>query len=110
MGEDPTTGEIGRAIADMRQDNRDEHERLRRGLNHKLDREVYEADLRRWDDRYQALGESIRQQQRDNDNERKAFQEWREKRDAARKWIIGALILPLGGILVEIIDLIRSTH
>lgn len=110
MGDEPTPGEVSRAFAELRQDNRDEHERLRRGLTHKVDRQVYEADMRRWDDRYAQLRDDMRRQAEDHETERKAFQDWRDKRDQARKWIIASLILPIGGIVVEIISLLGGIH
>lgn len=103
MADEPTPGEVSRAIERLLLDNRDEHERLRRGLGHKVDRDVYEADKRRWDDRYDTI-------QTDLARERDDFQKWRDRRDEWRKWIIGLCILPVGGLIVEIISLLRSWH
>src|SRR5260370_42013575 len=48
VGDEPTAGEVSRQIADLRQANRDEHERLRGSMTHKVDRDVYDADMRLW--------------------------------------------------------------
>lgn len=103
MADEPTPGEVSRAIERLLLDNRDEHDRLRHSLNHKVDRDVYDADMRRWEDRYGTLQANLAA-------ERQAFQAWRDKRDAARKWLIGLVIVPIGGIVVELINLLRSAH
>jgi len=110
VGDDPSAAEVGRAVADLRQDNRDDHERLRRGLAHKVDRDVYDADQGRWQDRYDQLREQMKQQADDHAAERKAFQDWRAARDRNRKWWIGVFILPIGSTVVEFIEILRSAH
>lgn len=110
MSDEPTAGEVSRQLAELRADNRDEHSQIRASLRHKVDRPVYDADMRLWKERYDQLRADMKQQAEDHEAERKAFADWREKRDNARKWIIGGLILPVGGIVVEIISLMGGIH
>ena len=110
MTNEPTAGEVSRQVTELRQDNRDEHSLLRAGLRHKVDRAVYDADMRRWEDRYDQLREQMKQQANEHAAERKAFQDWRAARDRNRKWWIGVFILPIGSTVVEFIEILRSAH
>ena len=110
MADEPTAGEVSRQITAFQQSNRDDHERLRGSVAHKVDRDVYDADMRLWQDRWNGLKGDMKRQADADERERENAQKWRERRDANRKWYIAAIILPIGGIVVELINLLRSWH
>ena len=111
MSNEPTPGEVARALDQFRRDVHDDfetlHSDLRDGLagvkNRIIFRDVYDADERRRQDELAALRATL-------DTERKAAQAWRDKRDANRKWLISAVVLPIGGVIVEIINLLKGSH
>ena len=89
MADEPTLGELGRLIQALRGDVRDDLAQL----NHRLDRvvpmDVYTVEKNQMNQRVTAL-----EQQREKDAERVT---------ATRRWLIGAVVLPLVGILLPIV-------
>ncbi len=118
MSNDPTPGEIGRALDQFRRDVHDDFDDLRRDLRDGqasvktriIFRDVYDADEHRRQGELQVMREAIALAREAAAAERKAAQQWRDKRDSNRKWLIGAVLLPIGGVIVELINLIRSWH
>ncbi len=118
MSSEPTPGEVGRALDQFRRDVHDDFDDLRRDLrdglasvkNRVIFRDTYAADELRRQGELQALRDGIKLARDAAAAERKAAQQWRDKRDSNRKWLIGAVLLPIGGVIVELINLIRSWH
>jgi hypothetical protein len=106
--DEPTPGEVDRAFQRFRLDTRDDlraiHDLL--GLVVRLD--VYGSDQRAVDERLRAIREDLARIDTDHQAERKEAQEWRDRRDAARKWLIAGVLLPIGGLLIEIIFAVRG--
>jgi len=122
---EPTPGEVSRALDRFRADVHDDFDDLRRDLRDGMSgvlaqiigRDVYAANERRREEELSSLRQAItaqadalRIQAEATSQERDAWQQWRDRRDANRKWIISAFLLPVGGIVVEIINLYRSAH
>jgi hypothetical protein len=90
---DPTAGEVSRALAEFRSDVRDDLRSLRDGQQVMISRDVYLADRRADQIRSEGL-ERENRQLRDN------IEAARLARVTNRRWVIAAVIIPLGiGIL-----------
>lgn len=106
MTDDPTPGELERSLSQFRSDVREDLKGLREavreglaGLNVRLDRvvslDVYRADQRADDERYQRLSDDIA-------DLRLKHAEAEKSRAANRRWLIAAVIIPMGVALMEI--------
>jgi hypothetical protein len=84
--DEPTLGEIGRRLDDRIGDVRDDIAQLGRRIESKVDAELYRVERDALRDRMTAL-----ETQRTQDAARVA---------ATRRWLIGAVIVPLVGVLM----------
>jgi hypothetical protein len=102
VGDDPTPGEVSRSLNDLRHDLRDDlqdirltirdgHQELSRRLDKVVATDVYEADRRADQERYKLLDAQI-----------KTMQNAKNDRAANRKWVIAAVLIPLGVALLEV--------
>ena len=89
MPDEPTLGELGRLIQALRGDMRDDLAQLNTRLDKVVPMDVYTVEKNQITDRVAAL-----ESQREKDAERMT---------ATRRWLIGAVVLPLVGILLPII-------
>jgi hypothetical protein len=109
---DATPAEVDRALAQFRADVRDDLAELRtsieRVIRDSVTAPVYQADQRLTEERNRALRADLDRMQNEHAEERAAAIKWRERRDAGRRWLIAAVLLPVGGLLVEIIFAIRG--
>lgn len=87
--DEPTLGELGRLIQALRGDMRDDLAQLNSRLDKVVPMDVYTIQQQQMTDRVAAL-----EAQREKDTERVT---------ATRRWLIGAVILPLVGILLPTI-------
>ncbi|HET9893711.1 MAG TPA: hypothetical protein VFQ44_02010 [Streptosporangiaceae bacterium] len=118
MSGEPNASEVQRDLdrfrADVRDDLRDLRLEFRTDLAaHKgrvVYRDVYAANERRRDDEITALRKEIGEVSDDLDKEKQAADAREERRRANRKWVIAAIILPIGGIIAELWTAIRSMH
>ncbi|MFJ9799811.1 hypothetical protein [Streptomyces sp. NPDC101145] len=92
MTDDPTPGEMVRRLEDRLADVRDDLQELRRRLDEKVDQRIYDL-------RHEALTSRVGalETHREKDT---------EKLVATRRWLIGAVIVPLIGILLPVIILL----
>lgn len=106
MTGEPTAGEVDRALRQFREDIRDDLRDLSAQvrdlgaqLNARLDKmvtlDVYHADKLRADERHIDLRDEVRDLRVKRDGDAKA-------RTTERRWVMGAIILPLGAIVVEV--------
>lgn len=89
MSDEPTLGELGRLIQALRGDMRDDLAQLNTRLDKVVPMDVYTVEKNQITDRVTAL-----ESQREKDAERMT---------ATRRWLIGAVVLPLVGILLPIV-------
>ncbi|MBO0654222.1 hypothetical protein J1792_16015 [Streptomyces triculaminicus] len=89
MSEEPTLGELARRFEDRLTDVRDDIQQLGRRIDSKVSQEVYDL-------RHEAL--SARVATLETLREKDA-----EKLVATRRWLIGAVIVPLIGVLLPVI-------
>lgn len=92
MPDDPTLGEVVRRFEDRFADVRDDIAQLGRRMDEKVDQRIYDL-------RHEAL--SARVGTLETLREKDA-----EKLVATRRWLIGAVIVPLVGILLPVIILL----
>ena len=82
-------------FADLKESNRDEHERLRRGIAHKVSTERYEADQGAWRDRYAQLREDFDELKKAREEDAKRIEQAKADRAQNRKWVIAAVLIPV---------------
>jgi hypothetical protein len=92
MGDEPTPGEMVRRLEDRLADVRDDIQQLGRRMDEKVDQRIYDL-------RHEALTGRVSTLEtlREKDN---------EKLVATRRWLIGAVVVPLIGILLPVIILL----
>jgi hypothetical protein len=109
---DATPGEIERALALFRADVRDDLGELRKTIEQlvrdSVTAAVYQADQRLAEERFRTLRADVDRESREHAAERAAAVGWRERRDAGRRWLIAAVLLPVGGLAVELITILRG--
>jgi hypothetical protein len=92
VADDPTLGEVVRRFEDRFVDVRDDIAQLGRRMDEKVDQRIYDL-------RHEAL--AVRVATLETLHEKDA-----EKLVATRRWLIGAVIVPLVGILLPVILLL----
>lgn len=92
MADEPTPGEMVRRLEDRLADVRDDIQQLGRRMDEKVDQKVYDL-------RHEALGARVAtlETRREQDA---------EKLVATRRWLIGAVVIPLIGVLLPVILLL----
>lgn len=92
MADEPTLGEVVRRFEDRFTDIRDDIQQLGRRMDEKVDQRIYDL-------RHEALGARVSTLETLREKES-------EKLVATRRWLIGAVIVPLIGILLPVILLL----
>lgn len=92
MGDEPTPGEMVRRLEDRLADVRDDIQQLGRRLDEKVDQRIYDLRHEALTGRVSTL-ETLREKDA-------------EKLVATRRWLIGAVVVPLIGILLPVIILL----
>ena len=94
MADEPTPGEMVRRLEDRLADVRDDIQQLGRRMDEKVDQKVYDL-------RHEALGARVAtlETRREQDA---------EKLVATRRWLIGAVVIPLIGVLLPVILLLAQ--
>lgn len=92
MSDEPTPGEMVRRLEDRLADVRDDIQQLGRRMDEKVDQRIYDL-------RHEALTGRVSTLEtlRDKDT---------EKLVATRRWLIGAVVVPLIGIVLPVIILL----
>lgn len=92
MPDEPTLGEVVRRFEDRFTDVRDDIAQIGRRLDEKVDQRIYDL-------RHEALTQRVSTLEtlREKDTERLV---------ATRRWLIGAVVVPLVGILLPVIILL----
>ena len=88
MPDEPTPGELDRAFQRFRLDTRDDLRAINERLDGLLRIDVYTADKAVSEERIRAAREDVARYDAENATDRRAAQEWRDRRDASRKWLI----------------------
>lgn len=94
MGDEPTPGEMVRRLEDRLADVRDDIQQLGRRLDEKVDQRIYDLRHEALTGRVSTL-ETLREKDT-------------EKLVATRRWLIGAVVVPLIGILLPVIILLTK--
>ena len=92
MGDEPTPGEMVRRLEDRLADVREDIQQLGRRLDEKVDQRIYDLRHEALTGRVSTL-ETLREKDA-------------EKLVATRRWLIGAVVVPLVGILLPVIILL----
>jgi hypothetical protein len=92
MGDEPTPGEMVRRLEDRLADVRDDIQQLGRRMDEKVDQRIYDLRHEALTGRVSTL-ETLREKDT-------------EKLIATRRWLIGAVVVPLIGILLPVIILL----
>ncbi|MCT9092832.1 hypothetical protein N4G70_28765 [Streptomyces sp. ASQP_92] len=92
MPDEPTLGELARRFEDRLVDVRDDIQQLGRRMDEKVDQRVYDL-------RHEALASRVSTLETLREKDA-------EKLVATRRWLIGAVIVPLVGILLPVILLL----
>lgn len=92
MSDEPTLGEVSRRVEDRFADVREDIAELGRRIDSKVDEKLYDL-------RHEALSARVAQLEvlREKDA---------EKLVATRRWLIGAVVVPLVGILLPVVILL----
>jgi hypothetical protein len=90
--DDPTLGELARRFEDRLVDVRDDIQQLGRRMDEKVDQRVYDL-------RHEALASRVSTLETLREKDA-------EKLVATRRWLIGAVIVPIVGILLPVILLL----
>ena len=94
MVDEPTPGEMVRRLEDRLADVRDDIQQLGRRLDEKVDQKVYDLRHEALSTRVSAL-ETVREKDA-------------EKLVATRRWLIGAVVIPLVAVLMPVIILLAQ--
>ncbi|GAA2108281.1 hypothetical protein [Streptomyces synnematoformans] len=94
MPDEPTLGEIARRFEDRLGDVRDDIQQLGRRLDEKVDQQIYDLRHETLMARVTAL-EALREKDA-------------EKLVATRRWLIGAVIIPLIGVLLPVLIMLTQ--
>ncbi|MGV9282109.1 hypothetical protein [Streptomyces sp. NPDC003730] len=94
MTDEPTLGEVVRRFEDRFVDLRDDIQQLGRRMDDKVDQRIYDL-------RHEALGARVATLETLREKDA-------EKLVATRRWLIGAVIVPLIGILLPVIILLTQ--
>lgn len=89
MSDEPTLGEIVRRFEDRLTDVRDDIQQLGRRLDEKVDQRIYDL-------RHEALAARVTTLETLREKDA-------EKLVATRRWLIGAVIVPLVGVLLPVV-------
>ncbi|MBB4893575.1 hypothetical protein FHS39_002606 [Streptomyces olivoverticillatus] len=89
MAEEPTLGELARRFEDRLADVRDDIQQLGRRIDSKVSQEVYDL-------RHEALASRVSTLETLREKDA-------EKLVATRRWLIGAVIVPLIGVLLPVV-------
>ncbi|MFF7795530.1 hypothetical protein [Streptomyces sp. NPDC007991] len=92
MSDEPTPGEMVRRLEDRLADVRDDIQQLGRRMDEKVDQRIYDLRHEALTGRVSTL-ETLREKDT-------------EKLVATRRWLIGAVVVPLIGILLPVIILL----
>ncbi|MCX4993866.1 hypothetical protein [Streptomyces longwoodensis] len=92
MPDEPTLGEVVRRFEDRFTDIRDDIQQLGRRMDEKVDQRIYDL-------RHEALASRVSTLETLREKDA-------EKLVATRRWLIGAVIVPLVGILLPVIILL----
>ena len=92
MGDEPTPGEMVRRLEDRLADVREDIQQLGRRMDEKVDQRIYDLRHEALTGRVSTL-ETLREKDT-------------EKLVATRRWLIGAVVVPLIGILLPVIILL----
>ncbi|MEV8623420.1 hypothetical protein [Streptomyces sp. NPDC051079] len=92
MVDEPTPGEMVRRLEDRLADVRDDIQQLGRRMDEKVDQKVYDLRHEALSTRVSAL-ETVREKDA-------------EKLVATRRWLIGAVVIPLVAVLLPVIILL----
>lgn len=92
MADEPTLGEVVRRFEDRLTDVRDDIQQLGRRLDEKVDQKLYDL-------RHEALGARVAALETLREKDA-------EKLVATRRWLIGAVLIPLIGVLLPVILLL----
>lgn len=94
MADEPTPGEMVRRLEDRLADVRDDIQQLGRRMDDKVDQKVYDL-------RHEALGARVAtlETRREQDA---------EKLVATRRWLIGAVLIPLIAVLLPVVLLLMQ--
>jgi hypothetical protein len=92
MGDEPTPGEMVRRLEDRLADVRDDIQQLGRRMDEKVDQRIYDL-------RHEALAGRVSTLETLREKDA-------EKLVATRRWLIGAVVVPLVGILLPVIILL----
>jgi hypothetical protein len=92
MSDEPTPGEMVRRLEDRLADVRDDIQQLGRRMDEKVDQRIYDLRHEALTGRVSTL-ETLREKDT-------------EKLIATRRWLIGAVVVPLIGILLPVIILL----
>ncbi|GCD37925.1 hypothetical protein OEIGOIKO_05735 [Streptomyces chrestomyceticus JCM 4735] len=92
MSDEPTLGEVARRVDERFADVRDDIQQLGRRIDSKVSQDVYDL-------RHEALAAQVTTLQTLREKDA-------EKLVATRRWLIGAVVVPLVGILLPVIILL----
>ncbi|MGV9888402.1 hypothetical protein [Streptomyces sp. NPDC003395] len=92
MADEPTLGEVVRRFEDRFVDLRDDIQQIGRRLDEKVDQRIYDL-------RHESLGARVATLETLREKDA-------EKLVATRRWLIGAVIVPLIGILLPVVILL----
>jgi hypothetical protein len=110
--DETTAAEVARELATWRQDVRDDFREVRDLIGatarNAVAADVYRSDQQLTAERLQVMRADLDRMDKDHADERAAAQRWRDRLDDRRKWIIAGVILPIGGLLVEIIFALKG--
>lgn len=95
MSDEPTPGEMVRRLEDRLADVRDDIQQLGRRMDEKVDQRIYDLRHEALTGRVSTL-ETLREKDA-------------EKLVATRRWLIGAVVVPLVGILLPVIILLSQS-
>ncbi len=118
MADEPTAGEVSRSLAqfqadtreafrDLREQVRDGHRELTDRINQGVPAAEYAADQRLSSQRYEDLRAQLRDIQQASADRLQDIQQARADRAANRKWVIAAVIIPIG---IGLLDIIFAIH
>lgn len=101
MSDEPTLGEIQRRYDDRLADIREDLQQLDRRVDSKVSQEIYDL-------RHEALASRVTTLETLREKDAELRKQDAEKLAATRRWLIGAVIVPLIGILLPVVLLLAQ--
>jgi hypothetical protein len=108
VADEPTPAEVTRRLDDFKDDVREDLRELRARFDRTVASDVYTADNRARDEREGALAARVKELEDQRDAAERRSEDSKRRLAESRRWLIAAVLLPLGTAIAEIVITLRG--